>query len=129
MGEPFLADADGVYVVGPVLANGHWVFLCPRCDDDRYADHGEQPPVKQCTQEWLHARELTWASRTWTCWEQTPLPDRAERSKEQRFQYYRSIARELQAVGRRVQLPGCVQDKIEELHGDSTVGFQDAAEA
>lgn len=125
MGEPFLADEDGaVYVVGPVSGCRGWTFLCPVCDDDRIEDVGDQPE-KLCTQEWLHGRDLAWESHTWTCWVERPLPDVEAHSKRQRYLYYRAIARELRALGRRVQLPGCVEAKVEELHGDSQVGFTD----
>ena len=37
-------------------------------------------------------------------------------NKNRRYFYYRSVAPLLGATGRRVQLPSCVEDKIEELH-------------
>ena len=49
------------------------------------------------------------------------------RCEQRRFFYYRTVAKLLGGGGKRVDLPFCVKEKIESLHGDSTTGF-DAGE-
>lgn len=119
---------EEIHVVGPVQGPSHWLLLCPICDDDRVEGLGDRTPV--CTTVWLRGRLLTGDARlqhrTCLCFETDPLegvPDATP--KQRRFFLYSTIARELGAVGLRAELPGCVRDQIEELHGESTVGFVD----
>lgn len=122
MGEP-------IHVVGPVRSARHWVFLCPVCDDDRVTGVEGAPIV--CTTEWLRGQELEVAdedlgTRTALCWETDPFEDDPSAlPKNRRFFHYTTIARLLGGTGRRVQLPGCVEDKIQDLYGESKTGFKD----
>lgn len=117
-----------VHVVGPVWNKNKWVFLCPECDAD-VIDGLDSSVARQCTTEWLQGQELRYApsfgDRSCLCWETDPYEGQEEATdKERRFFYYRAVAAELGAQGRRVDLPGCVKDKIQELYGESTTGFQ-----
>lgn len=130
MAVPFLQDAVSVYAVGPVVRRGRWKFFCPLCDDDVIRDVGDAP-TKVCTTAWLRARQLEWADREWSCWEEDPLEhlgDGAEARSKKRFWHYSAIARELGARRRRVEHTDCVQEKINELFGDSEVGFHDGSQ-
>lgn len=128
MAEAFLQDAEGVYVVGPAWRSNRWIFLCPICDDDLIEDVGEQPE-KQCTTDWLRAREVEWDDRTWPCFSDPFEGDLSVPNQRKRYFHYRAIASELEAQRRRVELPGCVQAEISDKFGDSEVGFQPDAAA
>lgn len=111
------------YVAGPFRLRGKWVLLCPECDEDRLDDFDRS--VAQCTVEWLAGRPLEWDGRHCLCFETDPFEGEDVQSKSKRFFHYSAIARLLGGAGRRVNLPICVKDKIEDLYGKSEVGFKD----
>lgn len=115
-------------MVGPLLHGEKWVLLCPTCDDDRLTDL-PAIPERLCTTEWLEGEVLQGDAklghRTCECWRTDPYDGEDASGKQRRFFHYRTIAILLGAQpGQRVDLPGCVKDKIEELYGESQVGFQ-----
>lgn len=119
---------EPIHVVGPVRSARHWVFMCPVCDDDRVT--GLEGAQVVCTTEWLQGQELELedidGARTAICWETDPFEgDSSALPKHRRFFHYKTIARLLGGQGRRVQLPGCVEDKVQSLYGESEVGFRD----
>lgn len=119
-------EAPTVHVVGPVRHRGRWIFACPECDDHIVALEPGAP--FQCTADWLAGRDLSFDNVNWTCWAPESLEERGLQDKRKRFLYYSAIARELGAVRRRVDLPRCVKEKIEEQHGESQTGFKDGGE-
>lgn len=116
--------AVGTYVVGPCQTGRKWVFLCPSCDEDRVVEVDRA--TAQCTVEWLDGQVLRYRARTWYCFQSDPFEGSSAPNDEKRFHYYSAVARLLGASGRRVELPLCVREKIEELHGRSETGFKEA---
>lgn len=115
-------EVHQVHVVGPERSASRWIFLCPVCDADRVELGEAETP--ECTTSWLDGRALQFDGVDWTCWERGALDDRDLSDKQKRFLCYSAIARELGAVGRRVDLPACVKAKIESQHGESQTGFR-----
>lgn len=120
--------AEALHVVGPLQHGETWVFLCPTCDDDRLTDLPAAAD-RQCTTDWLTGQLLAGDSRLGNrschCWHTDPYEGEKASGKQRRFFHYRTIAFLLGAApGQRVDLPGCVKDKIEELFGESLVGFR-----
>mmetsp|Transcript_18070 Transcript_18070/g.45289 ORF Transcript_18070/g.45289 Transcript_18070/m.45289 type:complete len:123 (+) Transcript_18070:34-402(+) len=119
---------DAVHVVGPSQTNAGWVFLCPECDADRV--EGVQPDsARICTRVWLTGRQLScqarFGDRTCNCWESDPYEgEEAATDRQRRFFHYVTIALLLGGAGRRVDLPLCVKENIEQQYGASTTGFQ-----
>lgn len=120
--------AEGLHVAGPLLHRDKWVLLCPQCDDDQLTD---LPPEAErlCTTEWLDGELLQGDAklghRQCQCWRTDPFEGEVASGAQKRFFHYRTIAILLGAQpGQRVDLPGCVKLKIEELYGDSQVGFR-----
>lgn len=123
MGEP-------QHVVGPKWEDEKWVFLCPVCDASAL-EPGDTPDAAQCTTDWLTGQRLVGDAkvdfREGDCFVTDPydgVPEVTEAQK--RFFYYRTVALLLGGAGRRVQLPSCIRERIEELHGKSGVGFRSA---
>lgn len=128
---------ESIHVVGPERCADKWIFLCPECDEDRL--EGIPPEVTRlCTVEWLDGELLsgdkTLGERSCYCWQTDPYEgeDRARTTRRtgivassilqnHRHQAWRCIG----GGGRRVDLPLCVKEKIEELYGNSEVGFKD----
>lgn len=108
------------YVVGPHRAQGKWIFLCPECDEKGAIDSANIV----CTTDWLRGQELEWDNHTCLCFETDPYEGEEVESRRKRFFLYSSISRLLGAHGRRVDLPCCVKQQIEELYGESQTGFQ-----
>lgn len=118
---------ESIHIVGPERVTDKWIFLCPECDDDR-VDGIPADVTRVCTVEWLEGQQLIGddklGGRTCYCWQTDPFEgedDATDRSR--RYFYYRTLAFKLGGSGRRVDLPLCVKEKIEELFGQSTVGF------
>ena len=118
-----------MFVAGPFETASRRKFLCPICDEDRLEDLPTDPPP-QCTAVWLQDQELVDSNRRGAeirclCFRTDPLPDSS--LPEKRFWHYRHIALLLNGgslgKGNRVDLPRCVLDRVEELYGDSRVGF------
>lgn len=115
MGEVF-------HVVGPEGVAGKWVFLCPVCDDDRVT--GLDGAERVCTAQWLHGQLLRGdkkvGNRTCYCFQSDPFEgETSVKNDQRRYFHYRVIALKLGGAGRRVDLPGCVREKVEELYGES----------
>lgn len=123
-----LGTAATVHVVGPELTRaGRWVFLCPVCDDDFVT--GLEGAEVVCTAEWLDGQPLTGDTqvdgRACVCFHTDPYEGEPEATNaNRRFYLYRTIALLLGGAGRRVDLPACVKERIQELYGNSEVGFQ-----
>lgn len=120
--------AEAIHVAGPFRRRGKWLLLCPVCDDDELS--GLDGAARTCTSEWLAGQLLRgdagFGERTCYAFETDPyesVPDATE--KQRRYFYYHTVSRLLGSTGRRVDLPGCVKDRIEDLHGESTTGFKD----
>ena len=126
------AQGGGPHVVGPVRVSSKWIFLCPECDSDRLDTQPSQSDtVVQCTKEWLRGEHLRGDERTGNrsayCFESDPYEGEggSELNNKRRFFYYTTVAKLLGGAGKRVDLPLCVKERIEELHGDSQTGFKD----
>lgn len=118
--------AEEFHVVGPLRSSRKWVFLCPECDDDRVT--GLDGARRRCTTDWLEGQLLSgdagYGERSCYAWQTDPYEGVSEVSnKERRYFYYHTVALLLGGSGRRVDLPACVKEKIEELFGKSEVGF------
>ena len=121
------------HVVGPVRVSSKWIFLCPECDSDRLDTQPSQSDtVVQCTKDWLRGELLRGGERTddrgCYCWETDPYEGEggAETNNKRRFFHYTTISKLLGGAGKRVDLPLCVKEKVEELYGKSATGFQDS---
>ena len=130
MAEPE-SSAERVYVVGPERVSTRWIFLCPACDADRLTTQPSQDDtVVLCTTEWLRGEHLRGdervGDRSCYCFETDPYEGEggAEINNKRRFFYYWTVSKLLGGGGKRVDLPPCVKEKIEELHGDSHTGFR-----
>ncbi|KAL1525690.1 hypothetical protein AB1Y20_020541 [Prymnesium parvum] len=110
MCEAGTSAREALFVVGPERVSGRWVFLCPSCDDDRLD-------------------KVQYDGKTIFCFKDDPFEGEDVANKRRRFFLYSAIAKELGGTGRRVDLPLCVKDKIQDLYGESEVGFKDTSYA
>ena len=115
-----------IYVCGPFSGNNRTVFLCPECDDDQVT--GLEGAPKTCSTLWLEGLLLLGddrvGDRSCKCWQTDPYDGEVGATNAQRrFFHYRTIALFFGDAGQRVDLPECVKEKIQELFGDSVVGF------
>lgn len=117
---------DASYVIGPELRGGKYVFLCPVCDNKLL----EGPPIAdpECTCSWLHGELLVGdkrnKGRSCYCFQTDPFEDDLGATEEnRRYFHYRAIALKLGGGGRRVDLPRCVKERVEQLYGRSRTGF------
>ena len=126
------SSAQRLHVVGPERVSNKWIFLCPACDADRLTSQPSQDDtVVLCTTEWLRGEHLRGdervGDRSCYCFETDPYEGEGgtEIDNKRRFFYYTTVARLLGGAGKRVDLPICVKDRIEELYGASRTGFRD----
>ena len=107
---------------GPIKSE----FLCPVCDDDLVT--GIQGATTICCVEWLTGRWVVGdgrvGNRACHCFVSDPFEGEPNVTQAQRrFFFYRTLAILLGGGGQRVDFPPCVKEKIQELYGDSVVGF------
>ena len=98
------------------------------CDDDRATgldpNETQECTVDNLTGTVLRCEEL-FGDRSCLCFETDPYANEDVPNAKRRFFLYRTIALELGATGRRVDLPLCVKEKVEELYDQSRTGFRD----
>ena len=130
------AEPEEVHVVGPVRVASKWIFLCPECDSDRCTTQpsaSQSDTVVQCTTQWLRGQYLRGddraGNRACYCFESDPYDDEGgdEINNKRRFFHYITVALLLGGGGKRVDLPLCVRDRIEDLFGESRTGFSAGA--
>ena len=114
-------------------------LYCLDCDDEMAHVtelYPEGVPPSECVVEQLRGEYLSFKNQgvhtNCDCFESDPYPAEDHptmTNKNRRYFMYRTIAPKLGATGRRVKLPDCVVDLIEELYpadaAQPTVGFNE----
>ena len=115
-----------IHCCGPFDGPTKTQFMCPVCDDDRVT--GLEGAATVCCVEWLTGQWVVGDGRVGNrgcyCFVTDPFEnDEHATNAQRRFFFYRTLAILLGGSGQRVDLPDCVKEKIQELYGDSAVGF------